>query len=77
MTGGVSYEKFRDEIEKHFENRDITAADLQDDIRGPIFIKDYREQVTKRLKDDNFIRILAKLCCFYISSNRKSSHNRS
>ena len=26
---------------------------------GPIFIKEYREQVTKRLKDDKYMRFLA------------------
>ena len=38
---------------------DITATDLEDDILGPIIIKDYRSQLTKRLKDDKKIRILA------------------
>ena len=51
-TGGVTYEKVRDEIEKDLDIDDITTADLQDDIIGPIIIKEYREQVTKRMKDD-------------------------
>ena len=38
---------------------DITATDLQDDIIGPIFIDEYREQVTKRMKDDQYMKILA------------------
>ena len=33
------------------EITDITATDLQDDIIGPIIIEEYREQVTKRMKD--------------------------
>ena len=38
---------------------DITATDLQDDIIGPINIEEYREQVTKRMKDDKYMKILA------------------
>ena len=38
---------------------DITATDLQDDILGPIVIKEYREQVTKRMEDDKFMKFLA------------------
>ena len=43
---------------------DITAANLQDDIIGPIIIEEYREQVTKRMKDDKYMKILAG----YVSS---------
>ena len=39
---------------------DITATDLQDDIVGPIIIDDYRKQVTKRMKDDQYMNILAR-----------------
>ena len=38
---------------------DITATDLQDDIIGPITIEEYREQVTKRMKDDGYMNILS------------------
>ena len=38
---------------------DITATDPQDDIIGPIIIEEYREQVTKRMKDDKYMKILA------------------
>ena len=58
-SGGVTYEKFRDEIEKDLDIEDITAADLQDDLIGPIMIEEYREQVTKRMKDDKYMKILA------------------
>ena len=51
-SGGISYIKVRDEIERDLGLSDITATDLQDDIVGPIFIDEYREQVTKRMKDD-------------------------
>ena len=59
-SGGVSYEKVRDEIERDLDISDVTAADLQDDIIGPIVIKEYREQVTKRMKDDKYMEILAR-----------------
>ena len=39
---------------------DITAADLQDDLIGPIIFDEYREQVTKRMKDDQYMNILAR-----------------
>ena len=38
---------------------DDTAVNLQDDIKAPNIIKDYREQVTKRMKDDKYMLILA------------------
>ena len=57
--GGVSYERIRDEIERHLNISEITATKLQDDILRPILIEEYREQVTKRMKDDNNLRILA------------------
>ena len=42
----------------------MTATDLPDDIKGPIIFKEYREQVTKRMKDDKYMRILSN----YVSS---------
>ena len=57
--GGVTYEKVRDEIEKDLDIEDITATDLQDDILGPIIIEEYREQVTKRMKDEQYLNIFA------------------
>ena len=38
---------------------DITAADLQDDIRAPIIIKEYKKQVTKRMNEEQYMNILA------------------
>ena len=35
-SGGISYEKVRDEIEKFLENSVFTANDLKDEIIGPI-----------------------------------------
>ena len=63
-SGGISYTKVRDEIEKDLDISDITAGDLQDDIIGPIIIEEYREQVTKRMKDDKYMKILVG----YVSS---------
>ena len=38
---------------------DITATDLQDDIIGPNIIEEYKEQVSKRMKDEQHMNILA------------------
>ena len=57
-SGGISYKKVRDEIERDLDISDITATDLQDDIIGPIVIEKYRDQVTKRMKDDKYMNIL-------------------
>ena len=51
-SGGVTYEKVRDEIERDFDIEDITAEDLQDDKIGPIIFEEYNEQVTKRMNDE-------------------------
>ena len=61
---GASYEKVRDEIEKDLDISDITATDLQDDIIATIVIEEYREQVTKRMKDVGYMSIVAG----YVSS---------
>ena len=58
-SGGVTYEKVRDEIEKDLDISDITASDLQDDIIAPIIIEEYKEQVTKRMNDEQYMNILA------------------
>ena len=63
-AGGVTYEKVRDEIERDLDIKDITATDLQDDLIDPIIIEEYRKQVTKRMKDDKYMKILAG----YVSS---------
>ena len=57
--GGVTYEKVRGEIEKDLDISDITPEDLQDDIIGPIIIEEYKEQVTKRMNDEQYMNILA------------------
>ena len=58
-SGGVPYEKVRDEIEKDLDIEDTTAADLQDDIIPPIIIEEYKKQVTKRMKYDEYMNIVA------------------
>ena len=58
-AGGISYIKVRDEIEKDLDIEDITATDLQDDIIGPIIIEEYKKQVSKRMKDEQYMNILA------------------
>ena len=63
-AAGVSYKKVRDEIEKDLDIEDITAADLQDEIIAPIVIEEYKKQVTKRMKDVGYMKILAG----YVSS---------
>ena len=59
-AGGITYEKVRNEIGKDLDIEDITAADLQDEIIAPIIIKEYNEQVTKRMNDDGYMDILAR-----------------
>ena len=56
---GISYEKVRDEVEKDLKNSDTTAIDLQDGIIGPKILKEYRKEVSKRMKNDNYLDILA------------------
>ena len=58
-AGGVSYEKVTDEIERDLDFSDFTATDLQDDIISPIIIEECREQVTKRMQYDQYMRILS------------------
>ena len=58
-AGGVTYEKVNDEIEKDLDIEYITAADLQDEIIGPIIIEEYNEQVSKRMKDEQYMNILS------------------
>ena len=43
---------------------DITAADLQDEIIAPIIIEEYKKQVTKKLKNEQYKKIVAG----YVSS---------
>ena len=59
-AGGISYTKVRDEIERDLDLEDITVEDLQDEIIAPIIIKEYNEQVTKRMNDDGYMDILAR-----------------
>ena len=60
----ISYTKVRDEIEKDLHISDITATDIQDDLLDPNIIKEYREQVTKKMEVVDYVNITAG----YISS---------
>ena len=49
--GGITYTKVKNEIERDLDISDITDDDLQGDIIAPIIIKEYKEQVVKRMED--------------------------
>ena len=55
----VSYRKVRDETDRDLDISDITVADLQDEIKTLDIIEEYREQVTKRMKDVGYMNIVA------------------
>ena len=57
--GSISYIKVRDEIDRDLDISDITAVDLQADLRAPIVIEEYKKQVTKRVKDDKYMFFLS------------------
>ena len=63
-SAGITYKKARDEIERDLDISDITAVDLQDDLIAPIIIEEYKEQVTKRMKNEQYMNIVAG----YVSS---------
>ena len=58
-AGGNSYTKVRDEIEKDLDIEDITAADLQDELIAPLFNEEYKEQVSERTKDEQYMNNLS------------------
>ena len=59
ISSGITYEKVRDENERDLDFSDITAADLQIDLIAPIIIEEYKEQVTKRMKNEQYMNIVA------------------
>ena len=59
-TGGITYTKVRDEIERDLDISKITDEDLQDDIIAPSIIIEMKEQVTKRMEDGGYMNILAR-----------------
>ena len=59
-SGGISYSKVEDEIERLLDISDITDIDLQDDIIAPTIIEEYKKQVTKRMEDGGYMNILAR-----------------
>ena len=58
-SGGVMYEKVRDKIERDLDISDITTTDLRDDIIAPFIFEEYKEQVTERMKDEQYMNILS------------------
>ena len=46
-------------LKKDLVISDNTATDLQDDLIGPNIIEEYKEQVTKRMKDEQYMNILS------------------
>ena len=64
ISSGITSEKVRDEIERDLDILDITAADLQDDLIPPIIIEECKEQVTKRMNNEQYMNIVAG----YVSS---------
>ena len=57
-SGGISYRRVKEEIERDLDISDITDTDLQDDIIAPNIIEDYKKQVTKRMEDGGYMNIL-------------------
>ena len=45
----------RKSIEKSLDISDPTAANLQDNIIGPNKIENYKEEVSKRMKNDKYM----------------------
>ena len=58
-AGGFSNTIVRDEIEKDLVIEDITAAELQDETIGPIINEGYKEQITKRMKNEQYMNNLS------------------
>ena len=46
-SGGILYEKVREEMEKDLESSDFTATDLQNELFGPMFFKEFRKKNQK------------------------------
>ena len=64
ISSGITNEKVRDEIERDLDISDITAADSQNDLIAPIIIEEYKKQVTKKMKNEQYVKIVAG----YVSS---------
>ena len=50
---------------------DVTTTDLEDDIIGPFIIEHYRDQVTKTMKIEQYLRILS----IYVNSMYQDFEN--
>ena len=69
--GGITYTKVRNEIERDLDILDITDSDLEDDIIGPIIIEEYKEQVTNRMENEQYMNILS-ICTSSVFQDFKS-----
>ena len=58
-SGGITYNKVRNEIERDSDISDITAADLLGDLIAPNIFEEYKEKVTKRMKNEQYMDIVA------------------
>ena len=58
-SGGVSYEKVRDEIERDLDFTDFTATDIQDEIMDPIHNWRIWRTNFKKMKNNEIMKILA------------------
>ena len=58
-SGGVSYETARNEIDGGLVISVNSDIDLQDDTIGPNIIEKYKEQTSKRMEDEQYMRILS------------------
>ena len=58
-VGDVSYTKVTDEIERDLDISDITVTDLHDEKIGPMINDGYREEVAKRMKEEQYMKILS------------------
>ena len=55
----VTYQKFKDEIEKDLDVSDVTATDLQEKITGLILFEEYRKEKSKKNESEKYMNILA------------------
>ena len=67
--GGITYGKVKDEIEEDLDFLDTIATDIQGETIGPMTFEDYRKEVSKRMKNDKYLAILAKVILVLIFKN--------
>ena len=75
-NGDVLYGKTTDEIEKDLDISDNTAADLQDEIIGPVIIEENRQQVTERMEDGGYMNKLSVILGLYFKISNVISEQK-